>query len=78
MPAFTSDLARERPDEIAVRDPDKALRWAEVDDILNRVANNALSADLGPHRRVAVFAENSAETALAHLGCLLGEPPPFP
>jgi len=72
MPAFTSDLARERPDEIAVRDPDKALRWAEVDDILNRVANNALSADLGPHRRVAVFAENSAETALAHLGCLLG------
>ena len=72
MPTFAADLARERPDEIAVRDPDKALRWADVDDILNRVANNALAADLGPNRRVAVFAENAAETALAHLGCLLG------
>jgi long-chain acyl-CoA synthetase len=72
MPAFAADLARERPDEIAVRDPDKALRWAEVDDILNRVANISLATDLGPSRRVAVFAENAAETALAHLGCLLG------
>jgi long-chain acyl-CoA synthetase len=72
MPAFAADLARERPDEIAVRDPDKALLWAEVDDILNRVANIALATDLGPSRRVAVFAENAAETALAHLGCLLG------
>ena len=72
MPIFAADLARERPDEIAVRDPDKALRWADVDDILNRVANNALNTDLGPSRRVAVFAENAAETALAHLGCLLG------
>jgi len=72
MPAFASELARERPDEIAVRDPDQALTWAEVGDILNRTANNALHSDLGPHRRVAVFAENAAETALAHLGCLLG------
>ena len=72
MPAFASELARERPDEIAVRDPDQALTWAEVGDILNRTANNALHADLGPDRRVAVFAENAAETALAHLGCLLG------
>jgi long-chain acyl-CoA synthetase len=72
MPIFAADLARERPDEIAVRDPDKSLRWSDVDDILNRVANNALAADLGPSRRVAVFAENAAETALAHLGCLLG------
>ena len=72
MPIFAADLARERPDEIAVRDPDKALRWADVDDILNRVANNALNSELGPSRRVAVFAENAAETALAHLGCLLG------
>lgn len=72
MPVFASDLARERPEEIAVRDPNKALTWSQVGDILNRTANNALSADLGPKRRVAVFAENAAETALAHLGCLLG------
>lgn len=72
MPAFATELARERPAEIAVRDPGQALTWAEVGDILNRTANNALRADLGPHRRAAVFAENAAETALAHLGCLLG------
>lgn len=72
MPVFASDLARERPEEIAVRDPNRAFSWAQVSDVLNRTANNALSADLGSKRRVAVFAENAAETALVHLGCLLG------
>ena len=72
MPVFASDLARERPEEIAVRDPNRAFTWAQVGDILNRTANNALSTDLGPKRRVAVFAENAAETAFSHLGCLLG------
>ncbi|MEY4224085.1 MAG: hypothetical protein RIS33_1019, partial [Actinomycetota bacterium] len=72
MPAFASQLASDRPAEIAVRDPDKTMTWAEVGDVLNRVANNVLSRDLGPARRVAVFAENAAETALAHLGSLLG------
>ena len=72
MPVFASDLARERPKEVAVRDPNRAFTWAQVGDILNRAANNALSADLGSMRRVAVFAENAAETAFSHLGCLLG------
>ncbi len=72
MPAFASQLAADRPNEIAVRDPDKAMTWAEVGDVLNRVANNVLARDLGSARRVAVFAENAAETALAHLGSLLG------
>ena len=52
--------------------PERRLGWAEVDDVLNRVANLVLSTDLGSDRRVAVFAENAAETALAHLGALLG------
>ena len=47
------------------------MHWAEVDDVLNRVANRLDAADLGPSRRVAVFAENAVETALAHLGGLL-------
>jgi acyl-CoA synthetase (AMP-forming)/AMP-acid ligase II len=47
------------------------MPWAEVDDVLNRVANRLDAADLGPSRRVAVFAENAVETALAHLGGLL-------
>ena len=39
--------------------------------VQNRVANGLQARDLGPHHRVAVFAENAAETALAHLGGLL-------
>lgn len=65
-------LAEERPDEIAVRDESKALGWAELDDRLNRIANGLNSLDLGPSRRIAVFAENSVETALANLGGLIG------
>lgn len=72
MPAFATRLAAERPDEIALTDPTGALRWAEVGDVLNRVANGLAAIDLGPQRRVAVFAENASETALAHLGGLIG------
>jgi acyl-CoA synthetase (AMP-forming)/AMP-acid ligase II len=72
MPEFARRLAVDRPDEVALRDPDRALTWADVDVALNRIAHRVLAADLGPQRRVAVFAENASETALAHLGCLLG------
>ena len=71
MPAFASQLAADRPDEAALTDPSGSLRWAEVGDALNRVANALDALDLGPQRRVAVFAENASETALAHLGGLL-------
>ena len=72
MPEFARYLAVARPDEVALRDPWRALGWAEVGDELNRVANGILAAALGPQSRIAVFAENSGETALAHLGGLLG------
>ena len=72
MPHFARDLASRRPDEVALRDPYRSVGWGELDDILNRVANGVLAARLGPPDRVAVFAENAAETALAHLGGLLG------
>ncbi|MDH3755210.1 MAG: AMP-binding protein [Acidimicrobiia bacterium] len=72
MPEFARRLARERPDEMALRDTTRGIDWATVGDILDRVANNCIDTDLGPGRRVAVFAENAAETALAHLGALLG------
>jgi long-chain acyl-CoA synthetase len=71
MPAFASRLAAERPEEIALRDERQALRWADVDEVLNRVANGLMALDLGPDRRIAVFAENAAETALANLGGLI-------
>jgi long-chain acyl-CoA synthetase len=68
---FAKRLADERPDEIALRDPRNAYTWGEVDATLNRVANGLLAMDLGPDHRVAVFAENAAETAFANLGGLL-------
>ncbi len=72
MPEFAEKLAAERPEEIALRDETKALTWAQVSDVLNRVANGLLAMDLGPEHRVAVFAENAVETALANLGGLIG------
>lgn len=71
MPAFAQELSAADPDAIAIRDPDHAYTWGEVDELLNRVANRLLAIDLGPKRRVAVFAENANETALAHLAGLL-------
>ncbi|MEQ8861224.1 MAG: AMP-binding protein [Pseudomonadales bacterium] len=71
MTAFGRQLAAQRPDEIALRDESRGLTWANVDDVLNRIANALLDADLGPERRIAVFAENAAETALANLGGLI-------
>lgn len=72
MPSFAQKLAQERPDEVAIRDEDRALLWAEVDDILNRVATGINTCDLGASARIAVFAENSVETAMANLGGLVG------
>ncbi len=71
MALIAADRARERPDEIALRDDRVALRWAEVDDVLNRVVNGLHALDLGEARRVAVYAENATEVVLAHLGALL-------
>jgi long-chain acyl-CoA synthetase len=71
MTTFAARLAKEKPDEIAVRDPEKAYRWSEVDDILNRAVNALLALGLGSEDRIAVFAENAAETALANLSGLL-------
>ncbi len=72
MPKFAEQQSKKTPSAIALTDPDKSLTWEQVDEILNRAANLLLDIDLGPKRRVAVFAENASETALAHLGALFG------
>jgi long-chain acyl-CoA synthetase len=72
MPVFARLLAEADPSAIAMRDPLHSYSWAEIDESLNRIANRLLAYDLGPKRRIAVFAENAGETALAHLGGLLG------
>jgi long-chain acyl-CoA synthetase len=71
MALVARDRAVDRPDEIALRDDRVEMTWADVNDVLNRVANALHAVDLGPSRRVAVYAENSVETVLAHLGGLL-------
>ena len=71
MTSFAARLAEARPEEVAIRDEVRQMSWAEVDDVLNRVANGLNSVDLGGHRRVAVFAENAVETAMANLGGLI-------
>jgi long-chain acyl-CoA synthetase len=75
MPRFAKNNAAADPTGFALVDAGREMTWAEVDDALNRCANLLLAADragdLGPDHRIAVFAENAAETALAHLGGLL-------
>jgi long-chain acyl-CoA synthetase len=71
MVLIAADLAADRPDQVALQDDEVTLGWAQVNDTLNRVVNGLDDFDLGPDRRVAVLADNSVETVLAHLGGLL-------
>jgi long-chain acyl-CoA synthetase len=68
---FAAEFSEQKPHEIAIRDERSELDWGAVDDILNRCANGLNELDLGPDRRIAVFSENSVETALANLGGLV-------
>ncbi len=71
MPAFAKAAAATDPTGFALVDPSGEMTWAQVDLALNRCAQALLATDLGPRRRIAVFAENAAQVALAHLGGLL-------
>ena len=71
MAHILNRIAAERPDEVALEDGRVRLGWAEVSDLLNRATNALLSMGLGDAPRLAVFAENSAETLLIHLAALL-------
>ena len=75
MPRFATERAQKDPTAFALADGGRELTWADVGEALNRCANLLLAQGeagrLGSARRIAVFAENAAETALAHLGGLL-------
>lgn len=68
---FAAVLARQRPAEIALRSAGREMTWGQVDGLLRRMVNGLLGAELGPARRVAVFAENSAETLLCYVAATL-------
>lgn len=69
---FAARLAHERPDEVALRDDAEELTWAQADQRLRPAVNALAGADLGPLRRVAIVATNSAQTLLAYVSCTLG------
>ena len=71
MPPFCDDLALRRPTEIAVRDGRSELGWADLGRLLNQLTHGLRACDLGPERRLAVFAENAIETGAVHLAGLL-------
>ena len=71
MPEFAKQLYQERPQEIALRFEDKTMNWSDIDITLNKIANGLNKLDLGSQRRIAVFAENALETAVANLGGLI-------
>jgi long-chain acyl-CoA synthetase len=68
---FAADHAAARPDELALRGPDLELTWTQVDAWLRRAVNTLLALELGPARRVAIVAENSAATVLTYVAATL-------
>lgn len=71
MGIATAGWSEERRQAPALADGGTVLSWAEVDAALAAISSALVATDLGPDRRVAVFAENAAETVLAHLGGVL-------
>ena len=70
MAVVLVDAARSKGNEVAIRDSSTVLTWAELNSTINRLVNDLKARDLGPNRRIAVYSENSVETALAHMGAL--------
>ncbi|MEU8900296.1 AMP-binding protein [Nocardia sp. NPDC048505] len=60
-------VARRDPAGVAVTDGDTEWTWSQLNSLVNRLAGVLLAAGIPEGQRVAVMAENSAYTALAHL-----------
>lgn len=68
---FAAEFAARRGTEVALCDAAGDWTWARADALLRPLANGILAAELGSQRRVAIFAENSAETLLCHVAVTL-------
>jgi long-chain acyl-CoA synthetase len=64
-------MSREADGGTALADERVSYGWAQLDDLLTRAVNALQALDLGPERRVAIFAENAAEAVAAHLAGIL-------
>ncbi len=67
MSIATATFAAATPDAAALCDDRGVITWHTLDSILNRATNALLASSLDEQQRVAVFAENAAETVIAHL-----------
>ncbi|AYF75475.1 acyl--CoA ligase [Nocardia yunnanensis] len=59
--------AQRDPGGLAVTDGATEWTWPQLNSLVDRLAGHLLASGAGRGRRVAVMAENSAHTALAHL-----------
>ena len=71
MSLLAHHIPSDDPDRLALTDQQITMGWAELDQVMNRGVNLLRSLDLGPERRLAVFAENSAETVIAYVAAAL-------
>ncbi len=71
MSLLAQHIPADDPDQMALTDQRTTLGWAELDRVMNRAVNLLHSLDLGPERRLAVFAENSVETVIAYVATAL-------
>lgn len=70
MTVFAAEQVAEHPDAIALCDERRTLTWAELAETVARGANALLAMHLPQPLRVAVYANNSVETAIAYLAAL--------
>src|SRR3569832_1368357 len=70
MSLATAGMDPARRSSLALADERVEYDWNQLDPILNRAANAIAGLALGPERRVAIFAQNSAETVIAYVACL--------
>ena len=71
MSIATAPWAQQSPNASALCDERGVITWSQLDRILNRATNALHDARLPTGRRLAIFAENSVETVMAHLAGIL-------
>ncbi|BCW90935.1 Long-chain-fatty-acid--CoA ligase [Alphaproteobacteria bacterium SO-S41] len=68
MSLAASETLKTSPDTVALADERQSFTWTALDPVLNRATNALLARD--GTARIAVFAQNSAETVIAYLAAL--------
>jgi long-chain acyl-CoA synthetase len=65
--------AGDEPGGVAIHAPSGDVTWSEAARVVGRIATRLRGLDLGPARRIAVFAGNRPATVVAHAGALLAD-----